>query len=65
MKLISKDGLKDKGIDLDDSTIWRKMRAGEFPKAVIVGNRRSWVESEIDDYIANLIAKRDATSVAA
>jgi predicted DNA-binding transcriptional regulator AlpA len=65
MKLIDKAGLKAKGLDLDDTTIWRKTKSGEFPKHIIVGNRRAWVESEVDQYIADLIAKRDATAEAA
>jgi predicted DNA-binding transcriptional regulator AlpA len=65
MKLIDKAGLMAKGLDLDDTTIWRKTRSGEFPKHVIVGNRRAWVETEIDTYIESLIAKRDATVEAA
>jgi predicted DNA-binding transcriptional regulator AlpA len=65
MRLIGKSGLVAKGVTLDDTTLWRKEKAGEFPKHIIVGNRRAWVESEIDDYIANLIAKRDTTAEAA
>ena len=65
MKLIDKAGLEAKGLDLDDTTLWRKMKSGEFPKHVIVGNKRAWVETEIDTYIEDLVAKRDATSVAA
>jgi hypothetical protein len=60
MKLIGSAGLEAKGIDLDPTTIWRKEKAGEFPKHVLVGNRRAWVESEIDSYIEGLIANRDA-----
>lgn len=65
MKLIDKEGLKAKGLDLDDTTIWRKTKSGEFPKHIIVGNRRAWVETEIDAYIEGLVAKRDATAEAA
>jgi predicted DNA-binding transcriptional regulator AlpA len=65
MILIGIDGLRAKGVDLDDTTIWRKEKAGEFPKHVLVGNKRAWVVSEIDDYIASLIAQRDANAEAA
>jgi predicted DNA-binding transcriptional regulator AlpA len=65
MKLIGKAGLMAKGVDLDDTTIWRKEKAGEFPQHVIVGNKRAWVETEIDAYIEGLVAKRDATAEAA
>lgn len=48
-----------------DSTIYRKEKAGEFPKHVLVGNKRAWPEHEIDAYIEGLITKRDATAEAA
>jgi predicted DNA-binding transcriptional regulator AlpA len=64
MKLIQKEGLKAKGLDLDDTTIWRKTKSGEFPKHIIVGNKRAWVETEIDAYIEGLVAKRDAKEAA-
>jgi Prophage CP4-57 regulatory protein (AlpA) len=64
MKLIDSAGLKARGIDLDSTTIWRKEKAGEFPKHVLVGNRRVWVETEIDAYIEGLVAKRDAKEAA-
>jgi predicted DNA-binding transcriptional regulator AlpA len=59
VKLLDKIGLKSKGIGWNASTLWRKMVSGEFPKAVIVGNKNFWIEAEVDDYIAGLIAKRD------
>jgi predicted DNA-binding transcriptional regulator AlpA len=65
MKLIDKEGLRAKGLDLDDTTLWRKTKSGEFPKHIIVGNRRAWVETEIDAYIEALIAKRGADAEAA
>jgi predicted DNA-binding transcriptional regulator AlpA len=65
MILIGKARLKEKGLDFDDSTIYRKEKAGEFPKHVLVGNKRAWPEHEIDAYIEGLITKRDATSEAA
>ncbi len=40
--------------------IWRLVTAGEFPAPVkIVGRRSGWVESEVDDWIAERIAARD------
>jgi predicted DNA-binding transcriptional regulator AlpA len=59
MRLLDEDGLKAKGLDLHRTTIWRKVRTGEFPRPVMVGNRHAWVEREIDEYIAGLVAKRD------
>jgi predicted DNA-binding transcriptional regulator AlpA len=62
VRIIDKDGLKARGIDLNDSTIWRKTRDGKFPKAVKIGNRRGWVEAEVDAYLENLIAARDVVA---
>jgi predicted DNA-binding transcriptional regulator AlpA len=62
VRIIDKDGLKARGIDLNDSTLWRKTKHGQFPKAVKIGNRRGWVESEIDAYLESLIAARDVVA---
>jgi predicted DNA-binding transcriptional regulator AlpA len=59
VRIIDKAGLKAKGIDFNDSTIWRKTKNGQFPKAVMIGNRRGWLEHEIDQYLESLIAARD------
>jgi predicted DNA-binding transcriptional regulator AlpA len=59
MRLIDEDGLKRKGLDLHRTTIWRKVKTGQFPKPVVVGNRHAWVETEIDEYIENLVAARE------
>ena len=59
MRLLSRDDLVARGISLNKATIWRKLKAGEFPRPVKVGNRLAWVEGEIDEYIAGLVAKRD------
>ena len=58
-----KADLKEKkGIDFNASTIWRKTKAGKFPKPVKVGNRNGWLESEIDEYVESLINERDAVA---
>jgi predicted DNA-binding transcriptional regulator AlpA len=59
-KILGKADLKEKGIDFNNSTIWRKTKSGEFPKPVKIGNRNGWIESEIDAYVDGLIAERDA-----
>jgi predicted DNA-binding transcriptional regulator AlpA len=63
VKLLDKAGLKAKGIAWNQSTLWRKVTLGEFPKPVVVGNRNHWIESEVDAYIQGLIAKRDAAKM--
>lgn len=41
------------------TTIYDKIRRGEFPKPVAIGPRAvAWVESEIDEYIDALIQRR-------
>ena len=62
VRILDKAGLKAKGLDFNDSTIWRKTKAGQFPKAVMIGNRRGWLEHEVDQYIENLIAARDTVA---
>jgi predicted DNA-binding transcriptional regulator AlpA len=50
-----------KGIDYSRDHLRRKWKAGEFPAPVSISDRRiAWIESEVDDWIAARIAKRDA-----
>jgi predicted DNA-binding transcriptional regulator AlpA len=37
MRLLSRDDLAAKGLNLNKATIWRKLKAGEFPRPVMVG----------------------------
>ncbi|MBN8906262.1 MAG: AlpA family phage regulatory protein [Rhodospirillales bacterium] len=58
--LVPYSGLKAKGIELSKCQIWRKEKAGTFPKRVkISDSRHAWVESEIDEWIAQRVAERD------
>jgi len=42
------------------STIYKKMKEGEFPKTVSLGDRAvAWVEGEIEDWIEEIITQRD------
>jgi prophage regulatory protein len=44
------------------TTIYDKMKRGEFPRPVGLGPHSvGWVESEVDEHLRGLIAKRDAT----
>lgn len=44
------------------SSIYEAIAAGKFPKPVKLGRRTSaWVEAEVDAWIAERIAERDAT----
>lgn len=51
---------------LSRASIYEKMDKGDFPRPVKTGLRAvAWVESEINDWQRQLIAKRDAASEAA
>jgi len=43
-----------KGIKLSEMTIWRMMKAGTFPKNRLVGQRKAWLASELDEWMVNL-----------
>jgi prophage regulatory protein len=59
-RLISYAALASKGITYSKPTLWRKERAGTFPKRVAIGDARyAYVEEEIDAWVAGLIASRD------
>ncbi len=60
-RLIGFDDLKSKGISYSKVTLWRKEKAGTFPKRVPIGDARyGYVEDEIDEYVDRMIAARDA-----
>ena len=60
MKLIDAKGLKAKGLDFSPTHLWRLVKSERFPKPVPTGMKsRYWLESEIDDWIAAHVAKRD------
>lgn len=47
------------------STIYEKMSKGEFPKNIKIGGRAvGWLESEIAEWQAGVIAKRDVGKAA-
>lgn len=46
---------------LKRDTIYRKVREGTFPKPLKLSERASgWLEVEVDRWVADLAAKRDA-----
>jgi prophage regulatory protein len=61
MKILSYDELKPiKGIPYSKPHLWRLERDGKFPKRVALGkSRHGWLESEIDDWIAERMASRN------
>lgn len=65
MRLLDKDGLREKGITYSDVHIWRLVKAKAFPAPIKLGAaRNAWVEAEIDQWIEGRIAARDAAEAA-
>ena len=60
MKLLDYAALPDKGIKFSYMHLRRLVRAGKFPKPIKVGCRDHWAEAEVDQYIADKLAQRDA-----
>ncbi len=62
MKLLSYDELRPaKGIPYSKVHIWRLEKEGRFPKRVPLGaSRHGWIETEIDDWITERMASRNA-----
>ena len=66
MKLLDHEGLRAKGITYSRAQLWRLVKAGRFPGPIKIGaQRNAWVESEIDSWIEDRIAARDANAGAA
>ncbi|WP_027523242.1 AlpA family transcriptional regulator [Bradyrhizobium sp. Ec3.3] len=65
-RLIPYSALADKCINYSKPHLWRLEKAGKFPKRVPTGpGRYGYVEAEIDAYIAQKIAERDASQLTA
>ncbi|MEJ6011417.1 helix-turn-helix transcriptional regulator [Novosphingobium aquae] len=61
MKLLSKKEVTQKVL-YSPAHIARLEADGRFPKRVVLGpSRVGWLESEIDDWIASMVAKRDSS----
>jgi prophage regulatory protein len=62
-QLIPYDRLATKSIPYSKPHLWRLEKAGKFPRRVPLGaGRFAYVEAEIDAYIEQKIAERDATA---
>ncbi len=62
-RLIPYEALAEKCIAYSKPHLWRLEKAGKFPKRVPIGaGRYGYVEEEIDAYIVQKIAERDARS---
>jgi prophage regulatory protein len=61
VRLIPYEALKSKGVPYSKAHLWRLERAGKFPRRVPIGaGRYAYVEHEIDEHNARLVAERDA-----
>ena len=48
-------------VGLCPMTLWRREKAGTFPRRVKLGpNSVGWLETEVDEWIKRRIAERDA-----
>jgi prophage regulatory protein len=59
-RYLSLADLADRGIPFVNDSLLRMEKAGKFPRRVRLGyNRVVWVESEIDEWMAQLVSERD------
>jgi predicted DNA-binding transcriptional regulator AlpA len=56
-RLLNRRQLLDK-TGLSYVKIWQMTQAGAFPRARVIDSRSLWIESEIDEWIANLPRRR-------
>ena len=64
VRLLSWEDLREKGLTDSKATLYRKIKAGRFPRPCYPGKSPAWPEHEIDAHILSLIAKRDAGGAA-
>jgi predicted DNA-binding transcriptional regulator AlpA len=65
MRLLDYADLREKGIKYSRAQLWRLSKAGKLPKPIKLSiNRNAWADTDIDEWIAGLIAERDAVEVA-
>jgi len=63
MKIIDREGLREKGVRFSRQHINRLERSRKFPAHVNLGeNTVGWVEDEIDAWLTAKIAERDAAT---
>ncbi len=59
MKALTYEDLPAKGIRVSKPQLWRWIKAGAFPVPFKIGHTNAWLESEIDRYLTDQVAKRD------
>jgi predicted DNA-binding transcriptional regulator AlpA len=60
MRAIMYEDLGPKGIKISRPQLWRWIRAKQFPAPFKIGKANAWLESEIDQYLIDAAARRDA-----
>jgi prophage regulatory protein len=61
MRMLNEDDLRARGIRFTRQHRHRLIKSGKFPAPVKLGeNTNAWVESEIDMWLQQRIAERDA-----
>ena len=61
VRLLDREGLRERGIVLSPTQLWRLEKAGRFPKHTKVGGlKNSWFEDEIDEFLEARRAERNA-----
>jgi prophage regulatory protein len=63
LRMLSRDDLRARGIKFSRQHLHRLIRQKRFPAPVKIGaNTNAWLEPEIDEYLANCVAKRDSAT---
>ena len=60
IRLLGWEDLRAKGVKASKPTIYRKVKEGKFPVPIYLGKSPAWPEHEIDAFIADFIAQRNA-----
>ena len=64
MKVLDRRALAEqKGIRFHNVHLLRLEKAGKFPRRFLIGaNRTAWLETEIDEWLEQRVAARDAAN---
>ncbi|HMT93080.1 AlpA family transcriptional regulator [uncultured Thiothrix sp.] len=58
-RLLTYTELRKEKIKMARSTLWMLEKEGKFPLRRVHGGRVYWMESEVDEWLANLPTKQD------
>jgi prophage regulatory protein len=57
LRLMTKGEMLER-VGMSYPTLWSKMRAGTFPRSVVIGGRVAWYAHEIDEWLHQLPRQR-------